>query len=122
MGKYRKDNILIIGDLHALFEHSNYLDFCVSVRERCKCGTIVFIGDLVDNHSISFHEIDPDGLAPEDEMHEADEHLAPWFEAFPEAYICRGNHDCLADRKRRHVGLPKRAFKSYRDIWNLPDT
>jgi len=118
--KYHKDHILIISDLHAPYELPGYLEFCLSIRERVKCGTIVFIGDLCDNSAISFHDHDPDGKGPEDEMKEADIHLAKWFKAFPIAKICLGNHDRLPDRKRRVIGLPQRCFQPFRDIWNLP--
>ncbi len=54
-------------------------------------------------------------------MEAADKILKRWFKAFPEVYLTRGNHDCLVDRKAKTVGLPKRCFKPYRDIWGLPD-
>jgi hypothetical protein len=53
-------------------------------------------------------------------MAEADVHLDGWFKAFPNACLCRGNHDHLVDRKSKTVGLPSRAFKSFREMWNLP--
>lgn len=118
--KLKKENVLVIGDTHLPFEHKDYLDFCKDIQTRCKCGTVVHIGDLVDNHSISYHEHDPDGWSPSDEMKQTDEHLKPWFKAFPKLHLCRGNHDSLVDRKSKTVGLPRRAFKPYRDIWNLP--
>jgi hypothetical protein len=54
-------------------------------------------------------------------MKQTDKHLIKWFKAFPKLCICRGNHDALIDRKGKTVGLPKRCFKEYREIWNLPD-
>ena len=120
MGKLKKENVLIIADTHLPFEHENYLDFCKEIQVRCKCGVVVHIGDLVDNHSISYHEHDPDGWSPEEEMVQADLHLKPWFKAFPEVKLCRGNHDALVDRKGKTVGLPKRCFREYREIWSLP--
>jgi predicted phosphodiesterase len=121
MGKLRQDHILVIGDTHLPFEHRYYLDFCVEIKNRVKCARVVHIGDLVDNHSISYHEHDPNGKSPQDEMKEVDIHLQRWFKAFPEIMLCRGNHDRLVDRKGRTAGLPERAFKQFRDIWNLPD-
>ena len=115
------ENILVISDTHLPFEVAGYLDFCLKIKKRCKCKTVVHIGDLVDNHSISYHEHDPDGWSPTDEMKEADKHLKNWFKAFPKVYICRGNHDRMVDRKGKTVGLPKRCFKPFRLIWNLPD-
>jgi len=120
MGKLLKDNVLIIGDSHLPFEHRNYLEFCKEIQQRCKCKKVVHIGDLVDNHAISYHEVDPDGWSPEHEMREADKHAQAWFKAFPEVKLCRGNHDVLVDRKGKTVGLPRRCFMPYRDIWGLP--
>lgn len=115
-----KGNVLVISDTHIPFEHKHYLSFCKEIQKRVKCTEVVHIGDLVDNHSISYHEHDPDGWAPSDEMKEADKHLKKWFKAFPTLKLCRGNHDGLVDRKGKTVGLPKRCFKQFRDIWTLP--
>jgi len=122
MGKYHKDHVFIIGDLHLPFIHKDYLDFCLEIKERCKCGTVVFAGDIADLHSISYHEVDPNGKSPADEMKEVDRHLEMWKKAFPVARICRGNHDRLVDRKGRTAGLPERVFRQFRDIWQFPNT
>ena len=114
------NNILIISDTHIPFEHKNYLEFCKETQKKHKCNTVVHIGDLVDNHSISYHEHDPNGWSPKQEMKVADRHLANWYKLFPKVKLCRGNHDGLVDRKGKTVGLPKRCFKSYREIWTLP--
>jgi len=113
--------VLVIGDTHIPFEHAGYLKFCREVQKKHNCGTVVHVGDLVDNHSISYHEHDPDLWSPVDEMEESDITLAKWFKAFPEVHLCRGNHDALVDRKAKTIGLPKRCFKPYREIWELPD-
>ena len=111
---------LVIGDTHCPFEHSGYLDFCLRIKKAFKCNQVVHIGDLVDNHAISYHEHDPDGWSPADEMAESDKHLKTWFKAFPSVKFCYGNHDNLVDRKAKTVGLPKRCFQSFRKMWNLP--
>ena len=113
-------NTLIIGDTHLPFEHRYYLEFCKQTQKKFNCKQIVHIGDLVDNHAISYHEHDPDGWSPSEEMEETDEHLKEWFKAFPKVKLCRGNHDSLVDRKGKTVGLPRRCFQSYREIWGLP--
>ena len=120
MHKDRKENVLVIGDSHLPFHHKDYLAFCKQIQKRCKCQTVVHIGDLVDNHAISYHEHDPDGFSPNDEMKEVDKHLVKWFKAFPKLKLCRGNHDGLVDRKAKTVGLPSRCFREYRNIWNFP--
>ena len=69
---------------------------------------------------MSFHDHDPNGRSPADEMKLTDAHLLKWFKAFPVARLCLGNHDRLVDRKGKTNGLPERCFKKFRDIWNLP--
>lgn len=53
-------------------------------------------------------------------MAEADKRLARWFDAFPQTFLCLGNHDRLAQRKSRTNGIPTRAIKSFRETWKLP--
>ena len=113
--------VLVIADTHIPFEHRGYLAFCKRIEKAYKCSEVVHIGDLVDNHAISYHEHDPDGWSPSQEMAETDKKLKKWFKAFPKVKLCRGNHDILVDRKGKTVGLPKRCFQSFREIWSLPD-
>jgi predicted phosphodiesterase len=112
-------SVLVIGDTHFPFVKEGYLEFCLEIQKRVKCKTVVHIGDLCDNHAISYHEHDPNGRSPIDEMVEADKHLKKWFRAFPSLFLCKANHD-MVDRKARTVGLPDRVFQSFRDIWKLP--
>lgn len=116
----KKDHILVIADTHIPFEHRDYLEFTKGVQKKFKCGTVVHIGDLVDNHAISYHDHDPNGWSPADEMAEVDKRLAQWFRAYPRLSLCLGNHDRLVDRKGKTVGLPRRCFRRFRDIWGLP--
>jgi len=113
-------NVLVIGDTHLPFESKHYLDFLVETHKKYHCKKVVHIGDLVDNNSISYHEHNPDGWSPCNEMKETDDHLVDWFKAFPKLKLCRGNHDRLVDRKAKTVGLPSRCFAPFRDIWSLP--
>jgi len=113
-------NTGIIGDSHLPFSHKHYLSFCYQTFKKNKCTNIIHIGDLVDNHAISYHEHDSDGMSAEDEMVETDKHLKKWFKAFPKLKLCRGNHDRMVDRKGKTSCLPKRVFKKFRDIWDLP--
>jgi len=115
-----KGNIGIIGDSHLPFERPDYLNFCISIFDRCKCKIIVHIGDLVDNHSMSYHEHDPEGKSPKDEVEEAKQHLKRWFGAFPILYLCYGNHDRIIHRKARTHGITNKAIKSFREMWELP--
>lgn len=117
-----KGNVLIIGDTHIPFEKKKYLEFCKSVQKLYKCRHVVHIGDLVDNHAISFHDTDPDGLAGGKEAEIARKRLRAWIKAFPTLKICEGNHDRLHYRKAFSQGIPKIYMRNYNEIFDLPKT
>lgn len=116
------DNILIIGDTHEPFSKDGYLKFCRDQQEKFNCGTIVHIGDLTDNHAVSYHEKDPEGRSAGDEFQMALSRCHQWYETFPEAYICIGNHDALPFRKAFTAGLPSHWLKSYQEMLDSPST
>jgi len=113
-------NILIIGDTHIPFEHKNYLEFCVETKKKYKCSEIVHIGDLVDFHSISRHEHNPDGFSPYQEREETIKHLQAWYKAFPELALCIGNHDERLEKAAWRFGLSSSFFKSFEQVFELP--
>ena len=116
-----KNRVLVIGDTHVPFEHKDYLDFCIRIHKHFKCNKVVHIGDLVDNHAISYHEHDPNGLSPIDEYKKALGILkSEWYKAFPRVLLCRGNHDRLVDRKGKTAGLHENCLKPFREMWELP--
>ena len=51
--------VLTIPDLHLPVAHPRALDFCIDVYNKHQCDTVVFIGDIVDHHAISFHDKNP---------------------------------------------------------------
>jgi predicted phosphodiesterase len=115
------NNILVIGDIHEPFSHPSYLDFCIGVREKYNCDTIVFIGDVVDEHALSAWDSDPDGYSAGHEAKQAQLALQKWYDAFPDAYICIGNHDDRPMRRAFKSGIPKRYIRSFEEIWGSPD-
>ena len=58
----KERRILVIGDLHAPFTLTGYLEFCENIYAKYNCNQTIFIGDIIDNHYSSFHTTDPDGL------------------------------------------------------------
>lgn len=119
--KYYKDHVLVIGDTHFPFEHKNYLEFCKEIRDRVKCGTVVHIGDLCDNHSLSMkYDANPDGMSPLDEIIATRKKIKLWERIFPRLFLCRGNHDKRADDHGKKVGIPSVCFRPFREIWELP--
>jgi len=116
------NNILIIGDSHEPFCKSGYLEFCRKVQEDYDCGTVVHIGDLTDNHAVSYHDKDPDGLSPGSEFNDALIACKRWYSVFPDVKICIGNHDALPFRKAFTAGLPKGWLKTYQELLQSPPT
>ncbi len=112
--------ILVIGDLHEPFTHPEYLDFCLTQYENFNCNQVIFIGDIIDSHGWSYHEHDPDGMSAGDELSLAIKKVAKWYQAFPNADVCTGNHDKLASRKMFTSGLPQKWIRGYNDVLNTP--
>lgn len=112
------DNILVIGDLHAPFTLPKYLKFCREQQEIHDCGTVIFIGDIIDNHYSSYHESDPDGYGAGEELDRAIDMIADWYHTFPKATVIIGNHDRLVYRKAYSSGVSKKWIREYKDVLN----
>ena len=122
--KMRKDetrNILIIGDLHLPFCLDGYLDWCLEQHETFNCNQVVFIGDIIDSHGFSYHEPDPDGMSAGNELKLATEQVKEWYNAFPYADVCIGNHDRMASRKAMTGGIPAAWIRSYNEVLGTPN-
>lgn len=113
-------NALFIGDSHEPFSLPGYIEHCARIRDRYKLDTVYHVGDIVDNHAISYHEHDPDGWSAGHEAEQAQKKLERWYELFPQMRICVGNHCGLPTRKAITHGLPKRFIKSFLDAFNAP--
>ena len=116
------DNVLVIGDPHEPFTKEGYLEFCRKIQEEYDCGTVVHIGDAVDNHAVSYHEKDPEGMSAGDEFNLALERMKRWYYTFPNVKVCIGNHDALPFRKAFSAGLPKTWLKTYQELLQSPPT
>jgi len=116
----KERRILVVGDLHEPFTHPDYLDFCKQTYSNYNCNQVIFIGDQIDSHGWNFHESDPGGMSPIDELNLAIKKIAKWYEAFPVADVMIGNHDRMASRKMFSAGVPQKFLRSYNDILNTP--
>ena len=120
--KGNPDNVLIIGDTHEPFSKEGYLEFCREQQEKYDCGTVVHIGDLVDNHAVNYHEHDSEGQSIGDEYKLALIKCKQWYQVFPNVKICIGNHDALPFRKAFTAGLPSNWLKNYQEMFESPKT
>jgi predicted phosphodiesterase len=114
-------NILVIGDTHIPFVHKNYLEFVFETGKKFQCGKVIHIGDLIDFHSISRHEHNPDGFSPKAELEKSKSILKKWYLAFPELDCCIGNHDERLEKAAIRSGLTSLYFKSFKSLFDMPD-
>lgn len=97
----------VIADTHLPFVHPRYFDFIRDTFISAGVHEVVHIGDWFDNHAMSFHETDPDGMSAGDELRKAQDEAERWYEAFPTVTWVAGNHDNLPMRRVRAAGLTK---------------
>ena len=115
-----KSSFLIVGDLHAPFMHQDAIKFLRAVKRKYKPKQVIFMGDEVDNHALSYHESDPDLHSAKDELDLAIKQLVPLYKLFPKATVIESNHGSLGMRKAMTAGIPSEMLKSYRDILKAP--
>lgn len=118
---YNPNNVLEIADMHEPFCKEGYLEHCVAMRDKYDCGKIVLIGDEVDLCGISQWEKDPDGFSAGTEASLAQDKMKLWYKAFPEAFVCIGNHTARPFRMAKQHGIPKKFIKSYEEAWEAPE-
>lgn len=115
------NNVLVIPDLHIPFEHKDALAFCREEQEKWNCGTVIFIGDIIDDHYHSFHDSDPDGLSGGMELEQAILRLKSWYEVFPQATVILGNHDRIVFRRLYSAGISSRWLQPIEKILGVPN-
>lgn len=116
------NNILVISDMHEPFCKKGYLEHCLAIKDKYQCGRIILIGDEVDLCGVSQWEKDPDGFSAGTEAELAQAKMKVWYTAFPEAFVCIGNHTARPFRQAKANGVPKKFIKSYEEAWEAPKT
>jgi predicted phosphodiesterase len=113
--------VLVIGDLHLPAEREDYLEFCKGLKRKYRTNTTVFIGDVIDHHSISFHDKYPDSPNAVVEHSQVMFAMDDWKKAFKEAMVCIGNHDERVHRLASASGIPSMYLKEYQTVYNTPN-
>ena len=109
--------VLVIGDLHIPWERKGYFQFCCDLYGQWDCDTVVFIGDVVDSHAVSFHKKHPEMPGALQEYKQVKKQVRRWYRHFPKAIVVIGNHDERVIRVARDSGIPEVYLKSYRANW-----
>lgn len=112
--------ILVIGDLHEPSTRKGYLRFCKDLAKKHKTNKTIFIGDVTDWHSISFHVKHPEMPSPKKEYELAHNCIQKWVKAFSKAIVILGNHDRRVIRLAETVNIPAKFLRDYKDIWDTP--
>jgi metallophosphoesterase superfamily enzyme len=115
--KGKKENVLVISDPHEPFTRKGYMLWCRTQQEKYKCGTVVCVGDFVDNHYSSYHDADPDGKSAGDELNKAIIRIQEWHYVFPKMKICIGNHDDIVRRQLYSNGISARWLKPMNEVF-----
>ena len=113
--------VLCISDLHLPATHPDYLQFVKGLKRKYKTDTTVFIGDVLDHHSISFHQKHPEMPCAISEHEHTVKGLKAWKKAFPEAMVCIGNHDERVHRLSSASGIPSMYLVDYKELYDTPD-
>lgn len=112
----------IIGDTHLPYELDGYLDFCEETFARHEVDTVIHIGDMFDNHSLSFHDSEPMLHNVIGEYESAFDRAQDWYDAFPEVTLIMGNHDRIPARQLRKLGMEPSIFmRPIEELFGMPD-
>jgi len=110
---------LIIPDLHLPWSHPQALEHCRKVYDREGCSRVVFLGDLIDSHSLSRYVKIPEMPSVEDEFQMAKEQLKQWQSEFPNASVTWGNHDRRIYNLAQEKGIPEKFMLPLTDILDI---
>ena len=121
--------VLAIGDVHAPITHPGYMQFCIDLYESWNCDRVVFIGDLIDLHGISFHAAHPMCPGPDDEYKLAKAQVQRWRKWFDpkgklaptDVTVMIGNHDARCLRLAETMKIPHYLLRDYADVWDTPN-
>jgi len=114
--------IMLWGDSHIPYHHADYFEFLDTIKSKYRPTRVICMGDLVDNHAISYHESSPELRSAGDELEESIEYIQQLTGIFPKMEILQGNHDKLPIRKARTAGLPSRFIKNNHEVFMMPKT
>ena len=116
-----RSRILVIGDTHIPCVRKGYLQFCKDLKREYRCGTIVHIGDVVDEHAVSpTHPPLPDAAGPTEELAETRETVHEWHAAFPRVRVCIGNHDERPYHAATFMHICSDRMRRFNEVWRTP--
>ena len=115
MSKHKR--ILVLSDLHLPY-HRNPVafNFLKEIKKQHNPDFVVSIGDLLDQHALSFHDTNPDLPSAGHELSLAKEYIKELENLFPQLIEIDSNHSSMIFRRALKHGLPKAYLKDYGDF------
>jgi len=113
------NNTLIISDTHFPYHHKDTFKFLRVAQSAYDLQTIMHTGDMVDNHSTSYHEIEYGSLSAEEEHKQAKYAVQKLSDMFPSMKVVIGNHGKLSFRKAKTAGIPEEHLQSYNQLYDV---
>jgi len=101
-----KKRIICISDTHFPYHHRDTFSFLKAIRDEYAITDVTHVGDVVDNHFPSYHEMEAGCLGGSEEIKEARKACQKLERIFPEMRISLGNHDLLPKRKANSASVP----------------
>lgn len=112
-------NTLIISDTHFPYEHPDTFEFLDAAHYAYDCKAVMHTGDMIDNHTGSYHEIEYGTLSPKEEHEQAKANVQLLHSMFPKMDVIIGNHGAMTRRKAKTAGIPEDVLKSYNDMYEI---
>jgi transcriptional regulator with XRE-family HTH domain len=113
--------ILVISDMHIPYHHEDLIPFLKAIKKKYNPDRIICIGDELDNHSMSYHETDPDSYNAGHELTRARVTIKEIEKLFPQMDLVDSNHGSLYYRKAKTHGIPREAMVPYNDLLGVGD-
>ena len=110
----------VFSDVHAPFDHPNFLEFITNTFIEWGVTDIVCCGDIVDFHALSRHQTETIAMSGLTEYQKAYETMQKYVDTFPKLKLTLGNHDLIPQRQAATLGLGENFIKSFSEIWDLP--
>lgn len=110
-----------IPDLHEPFGHPDAPAFVSAVLQRYQPSLVIYAGDELDQHALSTHPTDPNGLSAQTEFDMGLARMKLWYEVTPRAKICTSNHGARPFRKAFLAGIPEVYLKEYSEFMQAPE-
>jgi len=108
--------ILVISDMHLPYQHKDSITFLKEIKKQFKPDTTISIGDLLDQHALSFHDSSPELYSAGMELDKAKEYVRELESVFPKLIEVDSNHSSMIYRRALKHGLPKAYLKNYGDF------